>query len=53
MGKGSYLSTIKMQWVVNQYRRDRRTGALQPVKASRYFKELSKEGAGFGGQKAD
>lgn len=48
----SYLSTIKMQWVVNEYRKDRRTGAIQPVKASDYYKELAKEGAGsnVGGQ---
>lgn len=48
-----YLSTIKMQWVVNEYRKDRRTGAINPVKASDYYKELAKEGAGWNERKAD
>lgn len=41
------------RWKVDEYRKDKRTGALQPVKASRYFKELAKEGAGWNEQKRD
>lgn len=29
-----------MRWNVNKYRKDRRTGALQPVKRSRYVQSL-------------
>lgn len=43
----SYLSTIKMQWVVNERRKDKRTGALQPIEPSEYFKYLSSKGAGW------
>jgi len=36
-----------MYWAVNERRRDKRTGAISPVKASKYYAELSKEGAGW------
>lgn len=32
---------------VSKYRRDKRTGATQPVRKSEYFKELEKIGAGW------
>lgn len=47
------IKTIKYQWVVNPYRKNKRTGALQPVKPSEYFKELSREGAGWDGRKTN
>lgn len=36
-----------MQWVVNGHRKDKRTGAVSPVKGSKYFEELSNKGAGW------
>jgi len=37
----------KMCWSINEHRKDKRTGVVSPVKGSRYFKELSKKGAGW------
>ena len=37
----------KLRWSVNEYRRDKRTGPISPVKASKYYKYLSKIGAGW------
>jgi len=36
-----------IQWTVNEYQKDRRTGTISPVKGSKYFEELSKKGAGW------
>ena len=37
----------KMHWAVNERRKDKRTGAIRPVKGSKYYEELSKKGAGW------
>ena len=37
----------KLKWSVNKYRRDKRTGPISPVKASKYYQYLSKIGAGW------
>lgn len=39
--------TFNFKWAVNRFRADKRTGAVNPIKPSRYFKELAKKGAGF------
>ncbi|WP_181917157.1 hypothetical protein [Virgibacillus dokdonensis] len=39
-------------WKVSKYRRDKRTGAINPVKASKYYLELSKE-VGWNEETAD
>lgn len=36
-----------MSWGINKHRKDRRRGAISPVPASRYYRELSKQGAGW------
>lgn len=38
---------IKMQWVVNPRRKKRETGAISPVKPSKYFEELAKNATGW------
>lgn len=35
---------FKMQWVINKFRADKRTGAINPIK---YAKYLMDKGAGF------
>lgn len=42
-------SIPQMQWKVDKHRRDKCVGAISPVKASRYYIELSKVGAGWNG----
>lgn len=37
----------KMHWAVNERRKDKRTGAVSPVKGGKYFEELSRKGAGW------
>ncbi|GAA0415158.1 hypothetical protein GCM10008934_02580 [Virgibacillus salarius] len=39
------------QWKVSEYRKDKRVGALSPVKRSDYVQSLFKVGAGFNEQK--
>ncbi|MFU0790785.1 MAG: Transposase [Virgibacillus proomii] len=36
-----------IHWVVSDYRKDKRTGALSPVIRSEYAEQLFKKGAGF------
>ena len=36
------------RWKIDQYRLDKRTGPISPVKASKYYLYLSKIGAGRG-----
>ncbi|MBP1950271.1 hypothetical protein [Virgibacillus litoralis] len=35
--------TYRMKWTVNNYRRDKRTGVVNPIKRSEYMKQLFKE----------
>ncbi|MEN2765664.1 hypothetical protein [Ornithinibacillus xuwenensis] len=37
----------KLKWIVNPYRRDKRTGAVQPVKRSDYAQQLFGVGTGW------
>jgi hypothetical protein len=36
-----------IKWVVNKYRRDKRTGVLSPVPRSEYAQRLFEKGAGW------
>ncbi|GAA0422784.1 hypothetical protein GCM10008934_11410 [Virgibacillus salarius] len=36
-----------VKWVVNEYRRDKRTGPLSPISRSNYAQLLFEKGAGF------
>ncbi|MBU5267920.1 hypothetical protein [Virgibacillus proomii] len=40
-------SNNDIHWVVSDYRKDKRTGALSPVVRSDYAEQLFKKGAGF------
>ncbi|MUK89138.1 hypothetical protein GMD78_12215 [Ornithinibacillus sp. L9] len=44
--------SIKYKWKVDPYRKDKRTGAISPVKRSEYAESLFRVGAGFNGQQA-
>ncbi|HAM79586.1 hypothetical protein [Ornithinibacillus bavariensis] len=40
----------KLKWVINPYRKDKRTGVISPVKRSEYAKQLFKVGSGWSEQ---
>lgn len=39
--------TYKSRWTIHPYRKDKRSGALNPVKKSNYAKQLFSVGAGW------
>ena len=42
-------SVYRIKWKVSEYRKDNRTGVLNPVSRSKYAEELFRKGAGFHG----
>lgn len=38
-------SIAKMKWKVAPYRKDKRTGAISPIRRSEYLKDLFEKGA--------
>ena len=45
--------TYTIKWRVSKYRKDKRVGAISPIKPSRYAKYLMEKGAGFNEQKTN
>lgn len=39
--------TYTIKWQVNKYRKDKRVGAISPIKPGRYAQYLFEKGAGF------
>ena len=37
------MMTYRIKWSVNKYRKDKRTGALDPVPRDKYLQQLFKE----------
>ncbi len=50
---GDCFMALKIIWKISRYRKDKRTGAISPIKPSKYFEYLANEGAGWNERKAD
>ena len=47
---GDCFMALKIIWKISRYRKDKRTGAISPIKPSKYYQSLS-EGMGWNGRR--